>query len=93
MTWLTIDEQADSINEGFFINSNTTTQWGDIPSAYHNGACGFSFADGHSEIHKWLSATSRYPVKFTYPAVEPFDASGRKDFQWYKDRLQLIFFR
>jgi prepilin-type processing-associated H-X9-DG protein len=21
----------------------------------HNGACGFAFADGHSEVHKWKS--------------------------------------
>jgi prepilin-type processing-associated H-X9-DG protein len=28
--------------------------------SYHNGACGFSFVDGHAEIKKWLSATSRY---------------------------------
>ena len=26
----------------------------DAPATYHNGACGFSFADGHSEIHKWV---------------------------------------
>jgi prepilin-type N-terminal cleavage/methylation domain-containing protein/prepilin-type processing-associated H-X9-DG protein len=92
MTWLTIDEQADSINEGFFIVSATATQWGDIPASYHNGACSFSFADGHSEMHKWLSSTSRYPVKFAF-STRPFDAAGRKDFQWYKDRLQLILFR
>ena len=26
----------------------------DYPASYHNNAAGFSFADGHSEIHKWL---------------------------------------
>jgi prepilin-type processing-associated H-X9-DG protein len=25
----------------------------DGPGSYHNFACGFAFADGHSEIHKW----------------------------------------
>ena len=92
MTWLTIDEQADSINEGFFINAIDATQWGDIPASYHDGACAFSFADGNVEIHKWLSATSRYPVKFLF-STRPFDARGRRDFQWYKDRLQLVLFR
>jgi prepilin-type processing-associated H-X9-DG protein len=24
-----------------------------MPANYHNGACGFSFADGHAEIKKW----------------------------------------
>jgi len=92
MTWLTIDEHADSINEGFFIVSATATQWGDLPAAYHNGACTFSFADGHCEMHKWLSSTSRYPVKFAF-STKAFDAAGKKDFQWYKARLQLILFR
>jgi prepilin-type processing-associated H-X9-DG protein len=27
--------------------------FGDAPGAWHAKACGFSFADGHSEIHKW----------------------------------------
>ena len=92
MTWLTIDEHADSINEGFFINNVNATQWGDLPAAYHNGACTFSFADGHCEMHKWLSSTSRYPVKFAF-STKAFDAAGKKDFQWYKARLQLILFR
>jgi prepilin-type processing-associated H-X9-DG protein len=91
-TFVTLDEHPDSINEGFFIVSISGTQWGDLPASYHDGACGFSFADGHSEMHKWLSATSRYPVKFSY-STRPFDAAGRMDFQWYKDRLQLILFR
>jgi prepilin-type processing-associated H-X9-DG protein len=24
----------------------------------HNGACGFSFADGHAEIRKWIDPDS-----------------------------------
>ncbi len=93
MTWLTIDEHADSVNDGFFIVSATATSWGDLPASYHEGACGFSFADGHSEMHKWLSATSRYPVKYSFSTSRGFDAAGRKDFQWYKDRIQLVLFR
>jgi prepilin-type processing-associated H-X9-DG protein len=35
----------------------------DMPASFHNGACGFSFADGHSEIHKWLGSTIKPPFK------------------------------
>ena len=56
-TWLFIDEHPDSINDGYFINNPDVTHWQDIPASYHNGACGFSFADGHSEIRKWRSST------------------------------------
>ena len=91
-TWLTVDEHPDSINDAFFIVGINNTMWGDLPASYHNAACGFSFADGHAEIHKWLSGTSVYPVKYSF-SVRPFDAAGRVDFQWYKDRTGYTLFR
>jgi len=54
-TWVYVDEHPDSINDAGFFNPNAT-EWIDVPATYHNGACGFSFADGHSEIHKWKSS-------------------------------------
>ncbi len=93
-TWLTVDEHPDSINDGFFINNPDATAWGDVPASYHNGACGFSFADGHSEIHKWVSETSKYPITLRPIATfKTFDASGKKDWQWYRDRVGLIKFQ
>lgn len=92
MTWLTVDEHPDSINDGFFIVGINNTQWGDLPASYHNGACGFSFADGHAEIKKWQSPTSKYPVRFSF-SVRPFDAAGRRDFEWYKERTGYVLAR
>ena len=90
-TWLFLDEQADSINDGYFINNPVGVyNWQDIPASYHNGACGFSFADGHSEMHKWLSATSKYGVHYYYPNVMTFDAAGVRDFAWYNERTGFI---
>lgn len=89
-TWLFIDEQADSINDGYFINNPTVNSWQDFPASYHNGACGFSFADGHSEIRKWKSAASKYPVKYSYPAQKNFDAAGKIDFNWYLERTGYV---
>jgi hypothetical protein len=54
--WLFIDEHPDGINDAFFISGGVNPNggtWGDWPAAYHGGACGFSFADAHSETHKW----------------------------------------
>jgi len=90
MTWLTLDEHPDSINDAFFITDPAVNNWQDLPASYHNGACGFSFADGHAEVHKWLSAASRYPVDFEYGPTKPFDAAGKRDMAWYKERIQLI---
>ena len=90
-TWLTLDEHPDSINDGYFVNNANGSNWQDVPASYHNGACGFSFADGHAEIRRWLSGTSKYPaVKFGSPVVRSFDAQGRVDFQWYRERTGYI---
>ncbi len=90
-TWLFLDEHPDSINDGYFINNPTATAWQDIPASYHNGACGFSFADGHSEIKKWLSRTSKYTqVRYAYPPTMTFDAQGRQDFNWYLERTGYV---
>jgi len=50
-----LDEREDGINDAWFA-SNPDTAWNiiDYPASYHNRAGGFAFADGHSEIHKWL---------------------------------------
>ncbi len=88
-TWVTIDEHADSINDGYFINSPNARWWGDIPGCYHNGACQFSFADGHSEIHRWQSQTTIRPVQYQWRQI-PFDAAGRQDFEWWKERVPFI---
>jgi prepilin-type N-terminal cleavage/methylation domain-containing protein/prepilin-type processing-associated H-X9-DG protein len=59
--WLLTDENADSINDGAFAfampsgtASTPACSWIDVPSKRHNNACGFTFVDGHSEIHRWL---------------------------------------
>jgi prepilin-type N-terminal cleavage/methylation domain-containing protein/prepilin-type processing-associated H-X9-DG protein len=89
MTWVTLDEHPASINDGFFIVGHDVTSWGDTPASYHDGACGFSFADGHAEVHRWLSKTSIYPVNPANPAqlsTRTFDVAGRQDHEWYQER-------
>ena len=51
------------MNDGAFFNAQRNPEWIDLPGNQHNGACGFAFADGHSEIHKWRSSVLKYPVK------------------------------
>ena len=75
--FVTLDEHPDSINDGYFqpfgAGLGAYTQWDDLPASSHAGACGFSFADGHSEVHKWRSSKSTIiPVKLTkfYPSSQ-----------------------
>lgn len=70
--YVIMDEHPDSINDGFLdTNPNTDItkwspqQWGDLPGSTHGGACGFAFADGHSEIHKFKSRVCTIlPVRY-----------------------------
>ena len=83
-TWVTLDEHPDSINDGYFINNIAAPNWQDIPASYHNGACGFSFADGHSEIKKWVSDRSIIKITTVSIQTKPFDQKAREtDFKWY----------
>jgi prepilin-type N-terminal cleavage/methylation domain-containing protein/prepilin-type processing-associated H-X9-DG protein len=49
-----IDEREDSINDGFYGPDAEGRRILDWPASYHNNACGINFADGHSEIKKWV---------------------------------------
>lgn len=65
-TWVFIDENEKSINDPAFaiqmadnnITPVTSTTIVDVPSGRHGGATGMSFADGHSNVHKWKSTTT-----------------------------------
>ena len=58
-TFVMLDEREDSINDGYFVVDmagwpGNSQRLVDYPASYHNNAAGFSFADGHAEIHKWV---------------------------------------
>jgi len=103
LTWLTLDENPDGINDAFFIASSdrNNTQWGDVPASYHNGACGFSFADGHAEIKKWhggLANLGKRPPYYDYNKIPAsYRAIGtpieKADWLWYWERTQYIPFK
>ncbi len=83
--WLMNDEHPDSINDGWEImNPTDRNTWVDLPASYHNGACGFNFADGHSEIKKWLETST--VVKVKYSQYNGFAAPKSRDIAWIIDR-------
>jgi prepilin-type processing-associated H-X9-DG protein len=88
-TWVYVDEHPDSINDAGCFPPNSDVNIVDVPANYHNGACGFAFADGHSEIRKWVGPTiprltvnardGAYQVNVTTPSGDP-------DLFWYSYR-------
>jgi len=60
------DEFPGSINDGGFAVCMTEPgHIVDYPANYHNFASAFSFADGHTELHKWQDADLKQPVQYT----------------------------
>jgi prepilin-type N-terminal cleavage/methylation domain-containing protein/prepilin-type processing-associated H-X9-DG protein len=96
-TYVILDEHPDSINDGYFLNNpeplgpRASRQWGDLPASYHNGAGGFSFADGHSEIKKWLNHSTKKPVT---PDAGfsgwPIPSREIEDYNWVAERTSVL---
>ena len=86
--WVFIDENGDSLNDGFFrVNMSSTTVWSDLPASYHGGSGALSFADGHSEIKKWSDASIRdRPVTKTQYPSGTATASPNTDLLWLQAR-------
>jgi prepilin-type processing-associated H-X9-DG protein len=79
-------EDADSINDqNLYENPSLPLGAGefvDIPSSRHNGAGVFSFADGHSEIHKWANS-QHWEMPDTMNINGPFDRPcSPVDYTW-----------
>jgi prepilin-type processing-associated H-X9-DG protein len=88
-----LDEHPDSINDGYFINDAYGWKWNDLPASYHNGAASFSFADGHSETHRWLLASTKRPSQpdgaSPLPMKEALPMSEWADMAWILDRMSV----
>ncbi len=87
-----LDEHPDSINDGYFINKAYFHKWYDLPASYHNGAAAFSFADGRSEIHRWLHDGTKRPSRPGGAAPLPSELLGvdqRADLNWVRERMGL----
>jgi prepilin-type N-terminal cleavage/methylation domain-containing protein/prepilin-type processing-associated H-X9-DG protein len=88
--WVFLDEQGDSINDGFFLfdmadSANPGSgHWYDRPAAYHGGTGAFAFADGHAENRKWRDGyISPDPVTRNNSAPSPNTPTvSAGDFQW-----------
>ena len=82
-----LDEQADTLNDGFFVNRLDEYSWGNVPGSYHNGAVSLSFVDGHRESHRWVVPNTVRPV--VGAKINSFPATPPTDFDWLKARTSV----
>jgi prepilin-type N-terminal cleavage/methylation domain-containing protein len=95
-TWVFLDQREDTINWGNFMthmdgfeprNPAMYKFTMDLPGEYHKKACGFSFADGHSEIKKWLDPRTTPPLKYQQaPSSSDTPSPRNVDVEWLQDR-------
>ena len=85
------DENAESINDGYLeINPLPGGNFPDIPSARMGQACGFSYADGHAAIHKWITQALINPASGSAPlypesaTTEHYAPGNNVDWTWFQ---------
>lgn len=60
----------------------------DLPGMYHGGACGFTFADGHSELKKWRDARTTPPLAAPGDplAIKTWLSPNNPDVAWLQEK-------
>jgi prepilin-type N-terminal cleavage/methylation domain-containing protein len=84
------EEHPGSINDGYLQILSGPPRgygWPDVPGSNHSGwICGFSFGDGHAELHKWKTSSLKIPV-VNGVLVASIPASPLNvDWQWFAER-------
>ncbi len=80
-TWVTIDEDKDSINDAMFItdmSDNGNNGLVDLPSRHHDYGYGINFADGHAQIYKFKDRGWAQKWKLDQPVPTPVNGPDWK---------------
>lgn len=92
-TFVFLDMREDSIDMGNFATQmagwpDAPENYGffDLPGYYHHRAGGFSFADGHSEIHRWRDARTMPPIVSGGYVNDQFSSPSNQDVAWLQFR-------
>ena len=95
MTFVLVDERADSINDGLFVvqmdgyPNLSHTVMVDFPASYHGHAAGVAFADGHAEIHKWHDPRTSPPP--ATPLTQNVPQPNSQDVHWLQDHSTRVY--
>jgi prepilin-type processing-associated H-X9-DG protein len=92
-TWVFMDVRPDTIGWGNFLtimdgySPSNPAQYSleDLPGIYHNGAAGFSFADGRCEMHKWIDRRTAPPPFLNGTIPGSFASPRNPDVAWLQD--------
>ncbi len=90
-TFVFTDARTDAINWGNFFTDMTgyspsnpaLYQFQDYPGILHDSGCSFSFADGHTEIHRWTDPRTTVPLGVSPGPTTSSPANS--DIAWLQD--------
>ena len=92
-TFVLLDMREDSIDIGNFAtdmrgwpDQPDEYNFLDYPASYHNRAGGMSFADGHSEIKRWLDDRTLPSLVKGGLVPDVLPSPGNKDILWLQER-------
>ena len=92
-TFLFLDMREDSIDIGNFATDMRgwpdrpeETGFYDFPASYHNQAGGLSFADGHSEIKRWLDPRTTPRLVKGDLVLDNLESPNNRDVVWLQER-------
>jgi len=85
MTWVFMDEDPASINDGGLAIAAENPNWIDWPAYFGTGTAALAFADGHAEIRKWLSGETKV-TNGNVGQRAPKTDKGKADRTWISER-------
>lgn len=88
--FVVLDEHGGSVDDAYFaVNVPLTgprAEFQNLPASYHNGAAGFSFADGHAEAHRWLDVRTKVPFRNGHLVGYGIASPDNPDIAWLQQR-------
>jgi prepilin-type N-terminal cleavage/methylation domain-containing protein/prepilin-type processing-associated H-X9-DG protein len=100
MSYVFVDENIYTIGGGGFImdgvgGSSDKATWIDVPGARHNDRGTVSFADGRSELHRWLEPSTisltafiDYTDPYSPPQYSGPNGGPNRDWVWLAERYE-----
>jgi prepilin-type N-terminal cleavage/methylation domain-containing protein/prepilin-type processing-associated H-X9-DG protein len=92
--YVLLEEHENSINDSHFLPFKDLHQFGnqawlDAPSGRHGNAAGLAYADGHSDIHRWLDSNVQVTMGSSTPvhSLAAIPRPGPRDFAWFTNHI------
>lgn len=82
-----MDESHFTIDDGYFAVRVNEPVWQNYPAYRHGNSASLSFADGHSELKRWLEPSTATLKDPSGNAPAPtFNGQRNRDLQWLSER-------